>query len=97
MNEHNRRDRDVVSTSRSCIDPKTRDAAVRVVQLHAAAHVLTQLFFKTQKKSKNTATVTLRVSRAFFRAVVSTGRGCIDRETRGAAVLVVQLHAAAPL
>ena len=35
-----------------CIHPESRCAAVLAVHLHAAAHVLTQLFLKMQKKAK---------------------------------------------
>jgi hypothetical protein len=39
-------------------------------------------------------TVALPVSRALFRAVVSTGGCCIDPKPHGAAVHVMQLHGA---
>jgi hypothetical protein len=42
------------------------------VQLHAAAHVLTQLFFENVEKSKNASAITLPVSRTLQRAVVSS-------------------------
>ena len=63
----------------------------------AAAMLLTQLFFETQKKRRSRSAVTLPVPMALRRGVASMSRRCFGPAPHGAAAIFKQCLAAAML
>ena len=84
--------RAVASIGRCCIGSAAHGAAAIVKQYPAAAMLLTQLFFKTQKIWRSRSAVTLPVSRALRQAVgdESCLRRCRNHGQVGAQTNVVK-------